>query len=216
MAVSEIRGEVLKGEVLKGISHELMGTETVWAGPAFSVEHRAVAVNGAIVGRDVVKHAPVVYVLAHDVQTDRYMLEREYRAGADAVCYGLPAGFIDDGEDPRAAAVRELREETGVIVSGESLEPVFSRPLMSSQGFTDEEAWCYRADIRGGLETGAVDFDYGEYVRSGWVSFETLDGMLSTGKISGAVSAAIILSEKIRRASEDLQRAGGLSAMDQE
>ena len=216
MTGSEIRGEVLKNEVFKGISHELMGTETVWTGPAFSVEHRAVAVNGAIVSRDVVKHAPVVYVLAHDVQTDLYMLEREYRAGADAVCYGLPAGFIDAGEEPRTAAVRELREETGVITREESLEPVFSRPLMSSQGFTDEEAWCYRADIRGGVEAGDIDFDYGEYVRSGWVPFETLDGMLSTGEISGAVSAAIILSEKIRRASEDLQRAGGLSAMGQE
>ncbi|MFR7425539.1 MAG: hypothetical protein ACLUUF_00990 [Bifidobacterium pullorum] len=41
-------------------------------------------------------HAPCVVMLVHDcVRDDRYLIEREYRAGLDRFTYGLPAGLID-------------------------------------------------------------------------------------------------------------------------
>ena len=43
----------------------------------------------------------------------RIVLIEQYRHGAKRVCRELPAGNIDAGEDPAAAAVRELAEETG-------------------------------------------------------------------------------------------------------
>lgn len=51
----------------------------------------------------------------------------------------IPAGLVDAGEDPLAAARRELREETGY--EADTLEPLGT--IYSSPGFTDETLHLY-------------------------------------------------------------------------
>jgi ADP-ribose pyrophosphatase len=41
------------------------------------------------------------------------VLIRQYRHGAGEITLEIPGGMVDPGEDPRTAAARELREETG-------------------------------------------------------------------------------------------------------
>jgi 8-oxo-dGTP pyrophosphatase MutT (NUDIX family) len=50
------------------------------------------------------------------------LLSREYKHGAGDVAFTLPAGFVEPGETPAAAARRELGEETGH--DGETFEPL--------------------------------------------------------------------------------------------
>jgi ADP-ribose pyrophosphatase len=52
----------------------------------------------------------VIFALTSD---GRVLCEESYRHGLGDVCLVLPAGFVEPGEQPAAAAQRELLEETG-------------------------------------------------------------------------------------------------------
>ena len=48
---------------------------------------------------------------------DRIVLVRQYRCTIDDYVYELPAGLVEEGEDYREAAVREMKEETGLTLT---------------------------------------------------------------------------------------------------
>lgn len=58
------------------------------------------------------------YVQVLAVTDDGHVpLIEHYKHGAHTLSLELPAGYLDPGETPEAAACRELREETGVIAA---------------------------------------------------------------------------------------------------
>ena len=78
------------------------------------------------------------------------LLIKQYRHAADGYVYEIPAGRLDDGEDPEACAIRELREETGC--SAERLEKLTT--IYTTPGFTDEKIHLF-------LATGITHGDHG-------------------------------------------------------
>ena len=148
-----------------------------------------------VIRRQVMRHAPCVVMLVHDCAQDLYLVEREYRVGCDAFAYGLPAGLIDDGEDVDAAALRELREETGVEpIDENSCDIDHVGQFYSSEGMTDELANIMVVHLR---HWQAVErhFDADEHVESAWIPWK----QLRDTHITASNSEIAILHEQIRR-----------------
>ena len=129
-------------------SAETLGTDKVFHGKVFEVERDRVRMpNGREVTLDVVRHPRSVVLLP--VPAPRHIiLIRQYRYAVNRWLWELPAGSVDAGEEPEAAAVRECHEEIGqvpdTIVRLASLYP--------TPGFCDEEMLFFRLS---GLTTPA-------------------------------------------------------------
>lgn len=46
---------------------------------------------------------------------NQVILVRQFRAGPEKIMHELPGGFVDEGEEPVEAVIRELMEETGYV-----------------------------------------------------------------------------------------------------
>lgn len=68
---------------------------------------------------------------------DRLVLIRQYRYPVGGYVYEFPAGLVEDGEDMRAAGIREMYEETGLTFTPVEAGP-YSRPFFTTVGMTDE------------------------------------------------------------------------------
>lgn len=89
--------------------------------------------NGQQHTYDLVDHPDAVTILPINKQGEVYFV-RQYRVGAEALLLELPAGVLDEGEEPEMAARRELREEIGMDC--EHLEKIGE--FFMSPGYSNE------------------------------------------------------------------------------
>jgi 8-oxo-dGTP diphosphatase len=77
--------------------------------------------------------------------------------------YALPGGFVDIGETVEAAALRELKEETGLVGTIISLVGVFSDPKRDPRRHTVSVAYRVRVPA-GSRPVGGDDAERAEFV----------------------------------------------------
>lgn len=186
------------GNVIKPV---FMKEDEKFIGKAFKVVSKYLRMNDNptnVIRRDVVIHNPVVFMLIHDVNNDSYLIEQEYRAGVNSICYGIPAGFIDDNETPKQAAFRETAEETGIIVNDDNVSMKLVHTCHSSQGFTNETAYVYIIDLHDYKQVNQK-LDDNEHIAYKWIKYDELTDMLHEGLIQGSNAVVAIQSEIIRR-----------------
>jgi 8-oxo-dGTP diphosphatase len=76
----------------------------------------------------------------------RVALVRERYKDWENEQWSLPSGAVEPGESPAEAAVRELREETGLRVRVDQLTLVAEVLVVSRDGASRSTAWNYRAE----------------------------------------------------------------------
>ena len=120
--------------------------------------------NGHLTTREVIDHPGGVAVVAID-GNDNVLTVKQYRYAFQTVLEEIPAGKLERGEDPAAAARRELSEETGA--SCETLTPL-GEILASPGGFT-EVLHLYMAT---GLTFGSQHPDEDEFINFERIPFD--------------------------------------------
>ncbi len=79
----------------------------------------------------------IIYSLCGE-NHDRVVLIRQYRYTINNYIYEFPAGLVEPGEDFRTAAIRELKEETGLTLQPLEAGALYERPYYTTIGMTDE------------------------------------------------------------------------------
>lgn len=99
---------------------------------------RRKAENIKLLTKDIAAEGVVIYPILKE-NPEQIVLIRQYRYPLDDYIYELPAGLIDAGETPDVAAVREMKEETGLDFEVYSAgNQAYRRPFFMGAGFTDE------------------------------------------------------------------------------
>jgi 8-oxo-dGTP pyrophosphatase MutT (NUDIX family) len=134
--------------------------------------------------------AAIVFPLTREGEV---VLVRQYRPAIERMELGLPAGLVEEGEEPEKAARRELSEETGY--AGGEWE--FLGAVASSPSLKDN--WAHLFLARDVERTAPPHPDEHERVAVVLVPVEELLAKVSAGEIvsSSGVAAALLALNKL-------------------
>jgi len=158
---------------------KILNSTTIYTGKIFSVQVDNVAYDSGREGiREVVSHhggaVVVPFITPEDV-----LLVRQYRHPFRQTIYELPAGKMENSEDPMKCAQRELEEETGYTSNHlHKLTSIYTTP-----GFCSEELHIFLATDLERLHQGQTldEGEHGLIVQQ--VRFDKALAMILTGEL---------------------------------
>lgn len=131
----------------------------------------------------VVESPDWVNVVAH-TPDDRLVLVRQFRFGIDAFSLEIPGGVMEAGEDPVAAGLRELREETGFAgARARLLGTVHPNPAIQSNR-------CHYVLVEGAAREHDLEWDTDEEIQ---VETVPVSAALELAR-SGGITHALVLN----------------------
>jgi ADP-ribose pyrophosphatase len=146
--------------------------------------------DGSVGTLEMIRHpgASAVVPFLSDPHGDdpQVLLIRQFRHAADGYLYEIPAGRLDPGGDPKACAMRELKEETGC--SAAAVEKLFT--MYTTPGFTDEKIHVFMAT---GLKAGESSHEADEFLDLQPMPLSRALSMVEAGEIQDAKTALGLL-----------------------
>lgn len=125
--------------------------------------------------REIIEHPNGVAIIPI-IDDNKMIMVRQYRKAVEKIMLEIPAGILEVTEEPREAALRELKEETGY--DAEKLKYIME--FYTSPGYCDEKIYLFLAE---NLKEGEIDLDPEEAVEHEIYSIEELVKMVNRGEI---------------------------------
>jgi ADP-ribose pyrophosphatase len=162
------------GSAVRYARGKLTLREDAWRLPDGSEQVYPVLVAGVAVG------------ILPFVEPDRVLLVRQYRHLVRGLSWELPGGGALPGEDPAAAAQRELREEAGYRADRLELLTRF----YPANSYLDETAYCFVAT---GLTPDPLPADEDEFFERLVLPFDEVLRMTLDGEITESYTKVAVL-----------------------
>ena len=148
--------------------------------------------NGRSAMREVVHHRGGACIAALTEKDELYLV-RQYRYALGQELWELPAGKLEEGEDPFEAAKRELEEECGLKAD----QYIDLHPFYPTVGYCSEVIYTWLAR---GLHPVPMHLDEDEFLTPTKMPLEevcrmVLDGEIRDGKMVAAVLKIKALKE---------------------
>ncbi len=172
------------------LKEKILSTEdNLFNGRIFKVKvHDIILPDGKPSKREIVEHHGGVGVIAVTPEREVFMV-KQYRIAADEIMLEIPAGKLEQGEDPYAAGMRELEEETGYCT--DKLE--FLGEYYATPGYCTEKLSIYLAT---NLKYKGQHLDPGEFLSISKIPLYTLYEMVMNNEIRDCKTAIAILKAK--------------------
>jgi len=168
---------------------ELLKSEVLMKGRAFTIRRDYLKTpDDRETKFDIIEHSGSVVIIPVD-ENGKVLLVRQYRHATGGDLLELPAGTLDEDEDPDVCAAREIREETGMAASKMTrLGDFYLAP-----GYSTEFMVVYLAT---GLSNNPLDADDDEFLSVESIPVAEVIQMAERGEIPDAKSLAALFLAK--------------------
>ena len=168
---------------------KIITSETTYEGRAFSVRRDQVKLpDGGVTTLDIVHHSGAVTIVPVDGEGNMWFV-RQYRHAASKVMLELPAGTLEDDEDPRQCAIRELQEE--IDMGARKMAPLGSFYMVP--GYSTEFMHVFLATD---LYPSSLPEDDNEFLEVEKMSVQQVYALARAGEIDdGKTLAALTLAQ---------------------